>query len=171
MLSELPSGFPAMVSSATEPLPRGDMKTGLLLYRPESNWHRGSNWSTLVGISDLEHALLHVRTQELQPCHAPIDRQGITRLAAATTRARVKVAVRVLIGTRHAIHQGWLSGDGRACWRSCWVRYEDPPSHAARRLRLQVGQRRRRYQDHPGLSRPPASLVSGTAERNTHGLP
>ena len=26
LLSELPSGFPAMVSSATEPLPRGDMK-------------------------------------------------------------------------------------------------------------------------------------------------
>ena len=66
---------------------------------------------------DLEHALLHVRrTQEWQSCHAPIDRQGITRPEAATARARVKVAVRVHIGTRHAIHQAWLSGDGRARW-------------------------------------------------------
>ena len=66
---------------------------------------------------DLEHALLHVRRiQTWQSCHAPIDRQGITRAEAATRRARVKVTVRVHIGTRHAIHQAWLSGDGRARW-------------------------------------------------------
>jgi integrase len=27
-----------------------------------------------------------------------------------------QIAVRVHIGTRHAIHQAWLSGDGRARW-------------------------------------------------------
>jgi integrase len=61
---------------------------------------------------DLEHALLHVRIW--QPYHAPIDRQGTTRPEAATTRARVKVTIRVQIGTRHALHQARLSGDGRA---------------------------------------------------------
>ena len=29
---------------------------------------------------DLEHALLHVRTQELQSCHAPIDRRELRAL-------------------------------------------------------------------------------------------
>ena len=75
------------------------------------------SWSTLGGEQvDLERALLHVLSEERQPCHAPIDRQGIARLEAATTRARVKVAVRVHIGARHAIHQAGLSGDGRARW-------------------------------------------------------
>ena len=115
---------------------------------------------------DLEHALLHVRgTQKWQSCHAPIDRQGITRLEAATTRARAKVAVRVHIGTRHAIHQAWLSSDGRARWRGCWVRYEDSPSHAAPRLRVQVGQRRRRYQNDPVLSRPQVDPAYGALHR------
>ena len=44
-------------------------------------------------------------------------------------------------------------------------RYEDPPSHAAPRLRLQVGQRRRRYQNNPGPSRPQIDPAYGALHR------
>ena len=66
---------------------------------------------------DLEHALLHVRKlKNGSPATHPLTGKQITRPEAATTRARVKIAVRVYIGTRYAIHQAWLSGDGRARW-------------------------------------------------------
>jgi integrase len=61
---------------------------------------------------DLANALLHVRrVKQGSPATHPI-----ARAEAATTRARVKLAVGVHIGTRHAIHQARLSGDGRARW-------------------------------------------------------
>ena len=48
------------------------------------------------------------------------------------TLSAIPASWHVHIGTRHAIHQAWLS----AHWRGCWVRYEDPPSHAAPCLRV-----------------------------------
>ena len=58
--------------------------------------------------------------------------------------------------------------------RRCSIRYrtpaprsmhEDPPSHASPRLRLQVGQRRRRYQNDPGLSWPQVDTAYGALHR------
>ena len=64
---------------------------------------------------DLEHALLHVRrVKNGSPATYPLTGKELRRPKADTTRARAKVAVRVHIGTRHAIHQARLSGDGRA---------------------------------------------------------
>ena len=115
---------------------------------------------------DLEHALLHVRRlKNGSPATHPLTGKELRALRRLQREQEIKVAVRVHIGTRHAIHQAWLSGDGRARWRGCRLRYEDPPSHAAPRLRLQVGQRRRRYQDDPGLSRPQVNPAYGALHR------
>ena len=114
---------------------------------------------------DLEHALLHVRKLKNGSPPAPIDRQGTTRPEAATTRARVKVTIRVQIGTRHALHQARLSGDGRASRQGYRLQYEDPPSHAQACLRFQVGQRRCEYQNDPGLSGPQVNSAYGALHR------
>jgi hypothetical protein len=74
LLGELPNGFPAMVSSATEPLPRGDMRLAATVPTRVELASRKELVDLRWDQIDLEHALLHVRTQELQSCHAPIDR-------------------------------------------------------------------------------------------------
>src|SRR3984957_1881969 len=75
---------------------------------------------------DLEHALLHVRRlKDGSPATHPLTGKELRAL-------------------RRLLREAWLSGDGRARWRGRWVRYENPPAHAAPRLRFQVDQRRRR---------------------------
>jgi site-specific recombinase XerD len=76
---------------------------------------RVSNWWIFGGEQvDLEHALLHVRrVKERQPCHAPIDQQGITRREANTARAGGQITFRLHQRAWSAILKAGLSGDGQ----------------------------------------------------------
>ena len=66
---------------------------------------------------DLEHALLHVRKLKNGPATHPLTGKELRALRRLQREQKIEIAVRVHIGTRHAIHQAWLSGDGRARWR------------------------------------------------------
>jgi integrase len=89
---------------------------------------------------DLEHALLQVRRlKNGSPATHPLTGKEL-RALRRLQREQITKSPFVFTSERGTpFHQAWLSGDGRACWRSCWVRYEDPPAHAAPRLRLQTG--------------------------------
>jgi hypothetical protein len=87
------------------------------------SWPLGTAYGYRIGGSsvgeqvDLEHALLHVRrVKERQPCHAPIDQQGITRREANTARAGGQITFRLHQRAWSAILKAGLSGDGRARW-------------------------------------------------------
>ena len=76
----------------------------------------------------LEHALLHVRRLKSgSPATHPLTGKELRALRRLQREQGGQIAVRLHSGTRHAIPKAWLSGDGRARWRGCWVRYEDPP--------------------------------------------
>ena len=102
---------------------------------------------------DLEHALLHIRKlKNGSPATHPLTGKELRALRRLQREQAWKSPF--VFTSERGTPFARLSGDGRARWRGYSLRYEDPPSHAAPRLWLQVGQRRRRYQDDPGLSWP-----------------
>jgi integrase len=89
---------------------------------------------------DLERALLHVRRlKNGSPATHPLTGKELRSLRRLQRKQNTKSPF-VFTSERGTLFtKRGLSGNGRARWRGCWVRYEDPPSHAAPRLRLQVG--------------------------------
>ena len=89
---------------------------------------------------DLKGGVLHVRrVKQGTPATHPLtgrELRAVRRLEREATRITLRLCERAP-GT---VFDAGLSGDGGACGQGRRFRHEDPPAHAAPRLRLQAGQ-------------------------------
>jgi integrase len=87
---------------------------------------------------DLANALLHVRRlKNGSPATHPLTGKELRALRQLQREQELKSPF--VFPSERVTAQARLPGDAKTRWRGRWVRYEDPPAHAAPRLRLQVG--------------------------------
>ena len=107
---------------------------------------------------DLENGILHVRrVKRGTPATHPLTGRELRALRRLQREAGGSA--------RHAVRHAWLSGDGGARGQGCRFRHEDTPAHAAPCVRLQAGERRRRYSHDSRLPRPQIDPAHGPLHR------